>query len=306
MRRRHAADVVETPASSGRRTPRASRGPSGRRSPGRSRFDGAGGVLERVAPARGQWHPRPSSRSWRRARWRRAGGSRRPASRSPRPTSSSSVSVTADRHRRDGLRPMSPGRACRRRRPSSPRPEGTTTTARRRAACPRQAARCRRGRRGAGGSGARDPLDRQPAQVALVGVPVGAETSTVSRISSSGAPSYHGVRLRAVDDVVARQRADRDDVRPPADRGWRPARRRPQLCDLVEARLVEKFDEVHLVDRHQHVRARAAAPRSGRGDGSARRRRRDASIRTITSVGGRGAGEHVARVALVPEGCRRG
>ena len=101
--------------------------------------------------------------------------------------------------------------------------------------------------------------------------------------------------LPALDDVVAVQRRERDqrDVLQPELVGERAV----LALDLVEP-LLRVVDEVHLVDGHRDVadaeqRDEEAVPARLREDALARVEEDDGA------VGGRGAGDHVARVLLV-------
>jgi hypothetical protein len=104
--------------------------------------------------------------------------------------------------------------------------------------------------------------------------------------------------LGAVDDVVAVQRRHRDrgqvaDLELRGEAG-------ELLDDLVVDRLIEA-DEVHLVDRHDDVRH----PQQGGDERVAARLLEHALARVDQhhgQVGGRGAGDHVARVLRVAGG----
>ena len=125
-----------------------------------------------------------------------------------------------------------------------------------------------------------------------------ARTSTSSRCSSSSGPSYQGDVVRAVDDVVAVQRRDRDHARVGDVEALGQL---PELgLDLAEAVLVP-VDEVHLV----HARDDVLDPEQRRQRGVAARLVDDPAARVEQDQGevrGRGAGDHVARVALVARG----
>ena len=119
---------------------------------------------------------------------------------------------------------------------------------------------------------------------------------TCSRWYSSGGPWYQGIASRALDDVVAEQRRDRDERHV----GHLQARGEAVevLDDRVEDALVE-VDQVHLVDAHDHVRD----PQQRADERVALGLRDDALARVDQhdrQVGRRGAGDHVARVLLVP------
>ena len=108
-------------------------------------------------------------------------------------------------------------------------------------------------------------------------VPVAADVD-VSRWSSSGSPWYQGIFGLPVDDVVAVERADRDE----REVGDAEARRRTRVNSprIAVEHVLRIADEVHLVDRDEHAR-----DAEQRGDeGVALRLRQDAvraSIRMI-------------------------
>ena len=105
-----------------------------------------------------------------------------------------------------------------------------------------------------------------------------------------------GHRLAAIDDVVALERRHRDRagvVEP------EPLGERPQVgLDLREA-LRREIDEIHLVDRDDHVRDHEL-----RGDVGVAARLLDDAVARVEQdhgdIGGRGARDHVARVLNVP------
>ena len=105
-----------------------------------------------------------------------------------------------------------------------------------------------------------------------------------------------GHRLAAIDDVVALQRRHRDR---PGVVEPEPIGERPQVgLDLREA-LRREVDEIHLVDRDDDVRDHELR----RDVGVAARLLDDAVARVEQDhgdIGGRGAGDHVARVLDVP------
>ena len=123
----------------------------------------------------------------------------------------------------------------------------------------------------------------------------GGSTGTVSRRSSSGRPSYQGMFAERLDDVVALERADRDEVGlAQADRG---AELDHVAHDLVEAPLVV-VDEVHLVDGDDHVLD--LEQRGDRGVPAALLGQPGAGVdQQQRQVGGGGARDHVARVLRV-------
>ena len=123
----------------------------------------------------------------------------------------------------------------------------------------------------------------------------GGSTGTVSKPLEQRLAVVPGHVRRRLDDVVALERADRDEVGlAQADRG---AELDHVAHDLVEAPLVV-VDEVHLVDGDDHVldleqrgdRGVAAALLGQPGAGVDQQQRQ---------IGGRGARDHVARVLRV-------
>src|SRR4051812_32122456 len=108
-------------------------------------------------------------------------------------------------------------------------------------------------------------------------------------------PAVPRHRLRALDHVVAVQRADRDEL------DALEADVRSELADLphgIVERLLGVADEVHLVDGHDHV----ANPqqRGDRGVAAALLGQPRAGVdEQQREVRGGGAGDHVARVLLV-------
>ena len=122
-----------------------------------------------------------------------------------------------------------------------------------------------------------------------------ASISTVSRCSSSGRPPYQRHRLGALDDVVAAQRAERHEG------GVAHVELRAEGAEVAHDRvegLLGVVDEVHLVDRHDEVR-----DPEQRGDERVAARLLDHAVARVDEhdgqVGGRGAGDHVARVLHV-------
>jgi hypothetical protein len=109
----------------------------------------------------------------------------------------------------------------------------------------------------------------------------------------TGVPRHREARL---DDVVAVQRGHRDEREAPEVEPGGPVEH--LAGDRVEARLGEA-DEVHLVDAHGEVRH---AQQGGDGRVAARLRGRAAAgvDDNEGQVGGRGPGDHVARVLRVP------
>ena len=201
----HAADVVQRELVGGRAA-RASRSRAGRRSrrvaPAPSRVpcfsaSGAPAAQRRARPSQQtvglELARQRAARPRRRRSARRARGRPRPRARTDTDSGAATASAAARRRRDRG-----DARARRR--------EGSTTTSSPGRSAPRGEP--------AGGPAravlaAQHELHRQPQRRA----PAGGSTD-VSRRSSSGGPAYQGSRSRALDDVVAVQRADRDERRP--------------------------------------------------------------------------------------------
>ena len=124
-------------------------------------------------------------------------------------------------------------------------------------------------------------------------------TSSCSSWASSGSPSNHGVCSERVDDVVARERRHRDRARVLRPRAARPARR--SRDSISRKRALVPVDEVHLVHARDQV-----ADAEQRGDRGVPARLLDDPVARVDEherrVGGRGAGDHVARVADVAGG----
>ncbi len=111
-------------------------------------------------------------------------------------------------------------------------------------------------------------------------------------------PSHQRQPLRRLDDVVAGERRDRDrDLVAYAELLGEIAELR---LDLAEARLVE-VDEVHLVDGEDDV-----GDPEGRRDERVPSRLLDDALAGVEQddrdIGGRGTGDHVARVLHVTRG----
>ena len=254
-------------------------------------------VLEREVLARAQRALRHPADASPRSRGRRPAGRRRRRSARRGPTSRSSASWTVTE---SGGVAASSG-------PSnvSTRGHGRARAARQHDDLVARAAACRPrpGRR----SGARaaagvlrpdHPLHRQPQRPLAA---VRRRRRPASRCSSSGGPSYQ--RAVAAARRRCRRAARRSGTRARPRRRAAPASAANSRLDLAEAPLVP-VDEVHLVHRGDEVAD--AEQRRERGVAA---RLLDDPVAGVDQdhreVRGRGARDHVARVALVARACRR-
>ena len=118
---------------------------------------------------------------------------------------------------------------------------------------------------------------------------------TVSRCSQKRRPVVPGHVRAALDHVVARERADRngDDVR-----NGELLRQRVKIVLQLQKNFLAVIHEVHLVDRHEHIRNSEQ-----RRDVGVPPRLREHALGRVDQnhrqIRGRSAGGHVARVLLV-------
>ncbi len=138
------------------------------------------------------------------------------------------------------------------------------------------------------------PHDPLHGEARVLQVAVGGHVHVLEVVEQRG-PLVPGHPLRALDHVVAVQRGDRDEGDVVDVELGRPARELG--ADAVEHLLVEG-DQVHLVHAHDEVR-----DAQERGDERVPARLLEHALARVDEdqrqVGGRGAGDHVARVLLV-------